>query len=124
LFDYKEKGNTVELMGQEDMEGTPVYKLKITLKDGDVRYYFLDAEYFLELKVTSKIKRGEAEFDVETFLSDYKEVNGQMIAHAVESKAGGNVVSQITIETVEFDVPVDDAIFVMPVKSEEEKPKQ
>lgn len=124
LFDYKEKGHTVELMGQEDMEGTPVYKLKITLKDGDVRYNFLDAEYFLELKVTSIMKRGETEYEVETFLSDYKDVNGQMIAHAVEAKTGGNTVSQISLKTIEFDVPVDDSIFVMPAKSEEEKPKQ
>lgn len=124
LFDYKEKGNTVELLGKEDMEGTPVYKLKITLDDGDVQYTFLDAEYFLELKVTTKVKQGESEIEVETFLSDYKEVDGQMIAHAIESKTGGNVVSQLTIETVEFDVPVEDAIFVMPTKSEEEKKPQ
>lgn len=124
LFDFKEKGHTVELIGKEDMEGTPVYKLKITLKDGDIRYYFLDVEYFLELKVASKFKQGETEIDVETFLSDYKDVNGQMVAHAVESKRGGTTISQITLETVEFDVPVDDSIFVMPAKSEEEKKPQ
>lgn len=121
LFDFKEKENTVELLGQEDMEGTAVFKIKITLKDGDVRYFFLDAEVFLELKVTSKMKQGETEFEIETFLSDYKEVNGQMVAHAVESKRGGTTISQISMETVEFDVPVDDSFFVMPIKSDVEK---
>jgi hypothetical protein len=29
-FNYKSKGNSVELIGKEDMEGTEVYKLKIT----------------------------------------------------------------------------------------------
>lgn len=121
LFDFKEKENTVELLGQEDMEGTAVFKIKITLKDGDVRYFFLDAEVFLELKVTSKMKQGETEFEIETFLSDYKEVNGQMVAHAVESKRGGTTISQISMETVEFDVLVDDSFFVMPIKSDVEK---
>src|SRR5262249_21767006 len=38
LVDYKSKGNTVELVGKEELEATPVYKLKVTLKDGDVQY--------------------------------------------------------------------------------------
>src|SRR5512132_1429290 len=34
FVDYKDKGHTVELIGKEDLEGTPVYKLKLTLKNG------------------------------------------------------------------------------------------
>lgn len=124
LFDFKDKGHTVELIGREDLEGTAVYKIKITLKDGDVRYFFLDAEVFLELKVSSKMKQGETEFEIDTFMSDYKEVNGQMVAHAVESKRGSTTISQITIETVEFDVPIEDSFFVMPTKSDAEKKPQ
>jgi hypothetical protein len=36
LFNYKEKGSKVELMGKEDMEGSEAYKIKVTTKDGDV----------------------------------------------------------------------------------------
>ncbi|HXG91475.1 MAG TPA: hypothetical protein VNN73_03785 [Blastocatellia bacterium] len=32
LVDYKEKGHTVELIGKEELESSPVYKLKPTLK--------------------------------------------------------------------------------------------
>src|SRR5512138_1628296 len=42
LVDYKAKGNTVELIGKEDLEATPVYKLRLTLKNGDVKYVYLD----------------------------------------------------------------------------------
>jgi len=122
LFDYKEKGHTVELIGKEDMEGTEVYKLKVTLKNGDIRYDYLDAEYFLELKVGAKIKRQEMELEADTFVSDYKEVNGFMISHAMETKMGGNTVAQIVIKTVEFDVPIDDAVFKMPQKTEPTEP--
>lgn len=118
LVDYKDKGHTVELIGKEDMEGTEVYKLKVTLKNGDVRYDFLDAEYFLELKVLAKIKRQDTEIEAETFLSDYKEVDGMMMAHAFETKRGGAVVSQITIDSIQVNTEMDEALFKMPASAE------
>ncbi|MFQ5824129.1 MAG: outer membrane lipoprotein carrier protein LolA [bacterium] len=121
LVDYKEKGHTVELIGKEDMEGTDVYKLKLTLKNGNVNYIYLDAEYFIELKQKAKRKRQGSEFEVETFFGDYKPINGLMIPHSLESKVGGQTVSQITVEKVEMDVNIDDSIFKMPPKSQEEK---
>ena len=36
LVHYKEKGNTVEFAGTEPVEGTDTWKLKVTLKNGDV----------------------------------------------------------------------------------------
>ena len=128
MVDYKEKGHTVELMGKEDLEGTPVYKIKLTLKNGDIRYIYLDAENYLELKITSKRQIPGGEAELENHLSNYKPVKGIMMAHSIENKVKGQTVSQITFDTVEMDVPIDDAIFKMPVKSEgkpktEEKPK-
>jgi len=122
LVDYKEKGHTVELLGKEDMEGTEVYKLKITLKDGDIRYNYLDTEYFLELKVIAKIKRQDTEIEAETFYSDYKEIDGMMIAHSFETKRGGATISQIAIDSIAVNIEMDDAIFKMPAKAEKEQP--
>ena len=122
LVDYKAKGHAVELMGKEELEGTPVYKLKLTLKNGDVRYIYLDAENYLELKTTSKRQTPGGEIEVESFLGNYKPVNGILMAHSIENKVRGQVVSQITIDKVEMDVAIDDATFKMPVKPQE-KPK-
>ncbi len=36
LLDYKAKGHTVELLGKEKVEGSDAYKLKVTLKNGDI----------------------------------------------------------------------------------------
>lgn len=123
LVDYKQKGHKVEFLGKEDMEGTEVLKLKLTKKDGDVQYYYLDAEYNIELKISSKRKQGESELEVDTYLSDYKEVNGLMIAHSMESKVGGNTVNQIQIESIEMNVEVDGSQFKMPEtpKTDEKK---
>ena len=122
MVDYKEKGNTVELIGKEDLEGTPVYKIKLTLKNGDVRYIYIDAENYLELKTTSKRQTPGGEVELDNYMSNYKPVNGVLIAHSIENKVKGQTVSQITFDKVEMDVPIDDSIFKMPVKPEE-KPK-
>jgi len=58
----------VYFVRKEDMEGTPVYKLKLTLKNGDIRNIYIDAENYLELKVTSKRKTPGGEIVVDQFM--------------------------------------------------------
>jgi len=122
LVDYKEKGHAVELVGKEDMEGTPAYKLKLTLKTGDVRYVYLDSANYLELKVTSKRKTPGGEMEIDSYPGNYKPVNGLMVPHSVENKIKGQTVFTLTIDKVEMDVALDEALFKMPVKAQEKKP--
>lgn len=116
LVDYKAKGHKVELVGKEKTEGTDTYHLRITLKDGTVRDLFLDADSFLEIKSIGKITRRGTETVVESAMGDYKEVQGMMIPFSIEQhQQGGQGPGQkIIIEKVEFNVPVDDAVFKMP----------
>src|SRR5437016_4070406 len=51
LVDYKEKGHKAELVGHDSMEGTDCFKIKLSMKNGDVRYYYRDADSYLELKL-------------------------------------------------------------------------
>ncbi|MFQ6083861.1 MAG: outer membrane lipoprotein carrier protein LolA [Candidatus Aminicenantia bacterium] len=118
LVDYKEKGHKVELLGKEDMAGTEVYKLKVTKKDGKEIYYYLDTEYCIELKQSMQREYQGTELQVETILADYKPVKGIMIPHSIETRVNGQTQAQITIESVEFDVDIDDSLFKMPPKNE------
>jgi outer membrane lipoprotein-sorting protein len=43
FVDYKAKGNQIEYVGKEDVEGKPAQKLKLTSKQGTVSYFFFDA---------------------------------------------------------------------------------
>jgi outer membrane lipoprotein-sorting protein len=115
LVDYKAKGNQVELVGKEKIEGTDAYKLKVTLKNGDVKYSYLDADSGLEIKQESKRMVRDTEQETETSFSDYREVNGLMFAFATQSSIKGSPQTQkLTIEKIEVNVPVDDASFKMP----------
>jgi len=122
LVDYKQKGHTVELVGKEEMEGTAVFKLKVTLKNGDIRNVFLDAENYLELKVSAKRKTPGGEVEIDQYVGNYKPVSGVMFPFSIETKFRGQSVNQITIEKIETDVAIDDSIFKMPAKPQE-KPK-
>lgn len=128
LWNWKEKVENLELIGKEDMEGTEVYKLKMTekliLKEGEteeeaepnVRYYYMDAEDFVILKVQLKKNMRGAEVEIENYQSNYKEVDGFIMAHSMETKMGGQTYTQISIEKVEFNKEFEDSIFERPEK--------
>ena len=115
LVDWKEKGHQLELIGLEDVEGTEAYKIKVTMANGDIRYYYLDSEYFITIKTESKTMVQGNEMEVEMTHSDYKEVDGLMFAHSYETKQkGGEHGSYLTIKEIELGLDVDNEFFAMP----------
>jgi outer membrane lipoprotein-sorting protein len=114
LVDWEAKGHQIEFIGKDEAEGAEAYKIKLTLKNGDVTYYYMDAEYFLVITTEGKrtIQGNEMEFT--TVLSDYKEVGGLMIPHSVEVRGQGPMGQTILIEQIELNSEIDDGIFAMP----------
>jgi outer membrane lipoprotein-sorting protein len=115
LVDYKAKGHTIELMGKEPVEGADAYKLKVTKKNGNIEYDYLDAETYLLVKTEGKVKRRGTELDGETTFSDYKEVDGLMQPFSMESGAKEMPQKQkLTFTKIELNVPLDDSRFAVP----------
>ncbi|HET7451352.1 MAG TPA: hypothetical protein VFL12_01305 [Thermoanaerobaculia bacterium] len=114
IVDAKAKGNTVELVGKEDVDGAPAEKLKVTLKNGDVSYVYIDAETGLTLKETSKRKQQGSEIEIDSYMTNYKPVDGVLFPFAIENKVQGKSVGQFTITDVKPNVTIDDQAFVMP----------
>ena len=54
LWNYKEKGHQLELEGTEEVDGAEAYVLKLTKKNGNIDYYYLETESYLILKMKSK----------------------------------------------------------------------
>jgi hypothetical protein len=115
LVNYQAKGNKVEYVGTEPVEGTDAYKLKVTLKSGDVEYFYMDTDYFVPIKIdTKRFVRGE-EREYETSLGDYKEAGGWYLPYSYETNAKGSQNKQkVTYEKVEVNVPIPDTRFVEP----------
>lgn len=124
LVDYKEKGHKAELVGHDSMEGTDCFKIKLNMKNGDVRYYYLDTDSFLELKVEVQTTIRGALQESELYYGDYEQVNGIYYPFAVEqAQKGSSSRQQLSVEKIEQNVDLDDALFAMPAaKSEAKKP--
>lgn len=115
LVNYASKGNKVEYVGVDPVQGDDTYKLKVTLKNGDVQYYYMDTDYYVPIKIeTKRFIRGE-ERESETYLGDYKEVAGVYFPYSMETGMKGSPFKQkISIDKVEVNVPIADTRFAEP----------
>jgi outer membrane lipoprotein-sorting protein len=116
LVDYKSKGNTVELVDKEDVEGVAVYKLKITKKSGSIEYDYLDAKSFLPVKTEGKRRQLGQEILYESKIANYKPVQGVLMPFSVTQLVNGRLAMEITIEKMDANIPLDEAVFKMPEK--------
>ncbi len=113
LFNYARKGSEASLVGKVDLDGTPMYNIKLILMDGTVKNYFIDAEDFMVKKVKGSIITQNNKMDYEQNLSDYKELDGVMLPYKIESI---NPMGSATINFSEiiFNERIDDSVFKMP----------
>jgi hypothetical protein len=87
LVDYAAKGTRIELDGTEKVEGRDTYKLKLTLKSGDVTHVWVDAQTFLETKIEGQPRRLDGTYHpVEVYYRDYRNVNGLEIPFVLETR--------------------------------------
>ncbi len=116
LVDYKAKGNTVEFLGHDVVDGDDALRLKVTLKDGDIVYYYLDPDTYLEIrKDVQEFIRGsvrESRYD----LGSYKPVAGVMFPFSITSgpKSDPDSATTITVDKIEVNIPIDKSDFAVP----------
>ena len=127
LIDYAAKDTRVELDGNEKVEGRDTYKLKLTLKSGEVIHVWVDAQTFLEAKVEGQPRRLDGTYHpVEVYYRDYRPVSGLQIPFVLETRVlpvGKTAVGlretpvppeKIVIENVVVNAKLDDTLFSKP----------
>jgi len=116
LVDYRRKGNEVEYLGTEDVDGTEAHKLKVTRSGGDVELIYLDPDYFLEIRRRSQVRVRGVETEIETDFGSYERVNGVYFPFSVEAgpPGSGEKGQKTNVIKAEANVAVDDAIFRFP----------
>jgi hypothetical protein len=128
LVDYAAKGNRVELDAAEKVEGRDTYKLKLTMKNGQVVHVWIDSQNFLETKIEGAPRRLDGiEHPVEIYFRDYRAVDGLQMPFVLETKVlpvaknGFGLrdtpvpVERITIEKVEVNPKLEESQFSKPV---------
>jgi outer membrane lipoprotein-sorting protein len=109
----RQRGDKMEVVGKDTVDNTPVWNLAIT-RDSRVTNVFLEQDTGLERKIVATIDEGGMQVQIESLISDYKLVDGVMVPHKIVTMVGGQTQATVTIESVEFNVPIDDAQFKMP----------
>jgi hypothetical protein len=109
------KGNKIDYLGTEDVDGTDAHKLKVTLANGDVEYVFFDPDAFLVIRTLKQRTVRGVELREQTDYSDYEKVNGTYVAFSSSSgNAGDTQRSKFTVDKAEANAAVDDATFTFP----------
>jgi hypothetical protein len=116
LINYRQKGTAAEVEGGELVEGRGAYKLKLTLKNGDVRHLWIDAQSFLDVKIDGAPRRWDGMMrSVITYYRDFKTVDGLLMPHRFETVLEGVHGSEnIYIEKVALNPSLADARFSKP----------
>lgn len=124
LVDYKEKGSTAEYLGHDVVDGDDALRLKLTLKNGDVIYDYLDPDTFIEIRrEIQQFIRGSVRERIES-LGSYKPVAGVMFPYTIATGSRNNPDGQTTaVEKIEVNVNIDPADFALPdsLRTEEKK---
>ena len=126
LVDYQAKGNKVEYLGHDIVDGDDALRLKVTLKNGDIVYYFLDPDTYLEIrKETQEFIRGSVKENASE-MGAYKPVAGVMYPYSISSGPKNDPTSwqTITIDKIGVNVPLDNADFAVPASLKKEESKK
>ena len=114
LWQYKEKGYQLALEGTEEVNGNECYVLKLTKKNDNTDYYYLDTASYLVRKVRTTADINGTPIDVDVLFSNFQDVDGYIMPFTTEQQLGGQTMMTYQLEKVETNVDMDDSIFSKP----------
>jgi hypothetical protein len=116
LVDYAAKGTKVQLEKIESVEGHDAYKLKLTMKSGNVQHIWIDTQSFLDVKIDGIPRRMDGKMhEVWIYQRDFRPVQGLMMPFVLETAVVGySGTHKMLIEKVAVNPKLDDARFTKP----------
>lgn len=98
------------LIGEDNIDGRLVYKIKAVIERGIDLNMFIDKESYLIIKNTVITYRGGIPMAINFYPLDYTETNGVLLPmKTIRSSVGMESIMIFT--NVEVDVPIDDSVF-------------
>ncbi|MDB4966286.1 MAG: putative signal peptide protein [Myxococcales bacterium] len=112
LVDASAKGEKLELIGTDKIDGRDAYNIKVTLSDGQVRHVWVDTHSYLEVKVDGSRQLDGKLRPMWTYYREYKKVDGLLVPHVLETVVEGVAGSEkIVIDRVAINPQLADARF-------------
>jgi hypothetical protein len=118
LVDYRRRGGTLAYLGTEETDGTAAHKLKLTQKNGDLQYVYLDPDHFLEIRIESQRSVRGVKRTIITELGEYAKVAGVYWPMALSvGLKGDRDPTKVQYERVEVNVPIEPGYFSFPASA-------
>ena len=109
LLNYFKNGQ-LTLEGEENVKDKPAYKLKIII-DNSPTYMFIDKGSFMIVKSTATVDNMGTPMDVESFMTDYVDIEGVVLPKKTTAIANGMEAAVISFDKIEVNIPMDDSVF-------------
>jgi hypothetical protein len=107
LFNYKEKGHKVELMGKELVDSVECYKVKLSHSSGSTLLYYIDTKNHYRIKMATVETVNGASKESATLYSDFRRTpEGNLFPYQQTSSKGVMRIMAVVVNPV-----VDDTIF-------------
>jgi outer membrane lipoprotein-sorting protein len=105
-------GITYSYSGKETIEGQDYYLLKQAFEDGFSTTMYIDAKTNFVYKIKSKVpNQMGVEVDQEVFTTDYRKVEGLMVAHEMRIIQDGEEFLNMFFTEVVFNTGLEDSFF-------------
>jgi len=116
LYNYKEKGYTLTLDGEEDLAGAKVYKVTMTTKGGVKQVNYISKDTYYILKIVASVPVNGQDINTENIQSDFKQVDGITFPFSSEitTSAMPGMAMVNKVASIEVNPKIDERIFEMP----------
>ncbi|HEY5469618.1 MAG TPA: hypothetical protein VIK07_03780 [Bacteroidales bacterium] len=111
LLDYLKNGQ-LTLEGTENVNEKPAFKLKANVGTNPI-YLFLDKSSYMLVKTSTTVDQMGTLMNVDSYMTDYVDINGVVIAKKTSAMANGMEAAVITFDKIEVNIPMEDSFFKM-----------
>ena len=117
IVNYKQKDCSVDYLGTDDFEGTDVFKVRLITDEGDMIYYYFDAETYYLLKTSSRLKFKDKEEKSGVVFSDFRKTDyGIILPFSAQNvdEHGDEAGGPVTVTSIEINDNPDLSVFNKP----------
>ena len=115
LLDFGKRGNKVEYVGREAVNGIDCFKLNVTLTTGDSMVMFIDSSNFREIQEELPMQIEGQPATIQQSVGNYRRFGPIWVACLfVTRQKGGDDNQRLEIDSVETNPVIQEGIFRMP----------
>lgn len=113
LLNPDKHGVTYTLNESENIEGKDYFVLVQTFPDGYTQTLYIDSKTYLPYKTLAAVNQMGVEAESETYLSDWRKVDGMMVSFSVRVLYDGEEAMSMTFSEVKYNTGLEDSLFKM-----------